>query len=206
MKNNTDPLFPDRFYHIYNRGINGEDLFKEDRNYPYFLSKYFEFVLPVVQIFAYCLLKNHFHILVRTRSEIVIRDHFAKKIKNAETLPIESLISRGFNSFFKSYSVTINQTYHRTGRLFEEPFLRIPVNDNTYLTTLIMYIHTNAAKHGFVDDFIDYPHSSYHIHLSNGPTKLERKQVIGWFGSQSQFIQMHQEYMEGGRDLDHYFL
>ena len=40
MKSNTEPLQPDTYYHIYNRGINKEDLFKEDRNYHYFLIKY----------------------------------------------------------------------------------------------------------------------------------------------------------------------
>lgn len=206
MKTNTDPLFPERYYHIYNRGINGQDLFKEEKNYSYFLQKYFKFVLPVANIFAYCLLKNHFHILLRVRTETEIREHCRDRVKEANVMPIEKLISKAFNSFFKSYSATINTTYHRTGRLFEEPFLRIPVNDNAYLTTLIMYIHTNAEKHGFVDDFSDYPFSSYRIHLSDDPTELERKDVIDWFGGRDTFERMHQTYGLGGRELDHYFL
>ncbi len=206
MKNNTDPLFPDPYYHIYNRGINGEDLFKEDRNYSYFLQKYFQFVLPVVQILAYCLLKNHFHFLIRVKSEKVIRDHFRSKVREVDEQPVEALISKAFNSFFKSYAVTINKTYHRTGRLFEEPFLRIPINDNSYLTTLLMYIHTNGQRHGFVEDFADYPHSSYHIHLNDQPTKIDRPEVLDWFGGKDNFIQMHKDYANHGRDLEHYFL
>lgn len=199
-------MFPERYYHIYNRGINGEDLFKEERNYPYFLQKYFKFVLPVAQIFTYCLLKNHFHILLRVRTEAEIREHYLGKVKKTDVMPIEALISKAFNSFFKSYSVTINTTYHRTGRLFEEPFLRIQVKDNTYLTTLIMYIHNNAVKHGFVEDVSCYPHSSYLVHLNDDPTELERKEVIEWFGGNDTFVQMHQNYGSEGRELDHYFL
>jgi hypothetical protein len=43
------PLLPEKFYHIYNRGINGEDLFKQERNYAYFLNKYANYLEPVVE-------------------------------------------------------------------------------------------------------------------------------------------------------------
>lgn len=49
------PLQPGRFYHIYNRGVNGENLFREDRNYRFFLDKYAYHVAPVVRTFAYAL-------------------------------------------------------------------------------------------------------------------------------------------------------
>ena len=69
MKLNIEPLQPDSFYHIYNRGINGENIFKQERNYSYFLKKYALYIEPVAETYAYCLLKNHFHLLIRTRSE-----------------------------------------------------------------------------------------------------------------------------------------
>jgi putative transposase len=69
MKKNTSPMQCGAFYHVYNRGINGEDLFKEARNYPYFLKLYAKYISPVAETYAYCLLKNHFHLLIRVRSE-----------------------------------------------------------------------------------------------------------------------------------------
>jgi hypothetical protein len=58
MKKNIELLEPDRIYHIYNRGINGENIFKEERNYRYFLEKYAKYIEPIADTFAYCLLKN----------------------------------------------------------------------------------------------------------------------------------------------------
>jgi len=60
-------LEPGRYYHIFNRGINGANIFLEERNFAYFLNLYAKHVEPVAEIFAYSLLRNHFHLLVRVR-------------------------------------------------------------------------------------------------------------------------------------------
>jgi hypothetical protein len=62
------PLQYDRYYHICNRGNNRENLFVEDRNYRHFLKLYARYVAPVADTYAYCLLKNHFHVLVRIKT------------------------------------------------------------------------------------------------------------------------------------------
>ena len=59
-------------YHIYNRGNNGEDLFREERNYSYFLNLFAEKVYPVVDIFSYCLMRNHFHLVIRVKQNVAI--------------------------------------------------------------------------------------------------------------------------------------
>ena len=75
MKKYTDPLLPEHFYHIFNRGINGEDLFKRERNYLFFLKRYAKYIEPIADTFAYCLLKNHFHFMIRTLdAETIIRN------------------------------------------------------------------------------------------------------------------------------------
>jgi putative transposase len=79
MKKNIELLEPDRIHHIYNRGINGENIFKEERNYRYFLEKYAKYIEPIADTFAYCLLKNHFHIAIRTKSEAEIVDFYVQK-------------------------------------------------------------------------------------------------------------------------------
>ena len=64
---NPIPLEPGRYYHIYNRGNNRENIFKEDRNYAYFLKLYAFHVGPIADTYAYCLLRNHFHLFVRVK-------------------------------------------------------------------------------------------------------------------------------------------
>jgi putative transposase len=220
MKKNIELLEPDCIYHIYNRGINGENIFKEERNYRYFLEKYAQYVEPIAETFAYCLLKNHFHIAIRTRSEADIIDfHVEKKTKildnvtnnvgrvpnpayvenvkileNSMDIKIPSasfIISKQFSNLFNSYAQSINKAHSRTGGLFEEPFRRILVDSDSYFTELIYYIHHNPQKHGFVKNFRAYPHSSYHAHLSNAMTRLRREEVWDWFGNKNEFEKFH---------------
>lgn len=195
--NLNSPLLPETFYHIYNRGINGEDLFKQERNYNYFLSKYTTYLEPVVETYAYCLLKNHFHLLIRVKDEYTLTQFYKEQNRNKEIKQglhnPDFIVSKQFAKLFSSYTQSINIATNRTGSLVETPFKRIEVKSELYLTNLIWYIHHNPQKHGFVNDFRDYPHSSYQAHLSNENTKLKRSEVIEWFGNSASFKSFHNE-------------
>jgi hypothetical protein len=64
---NQPPLSEGCTYHIYNRGTNGETLFRTQRNYLFFLQRYAATIQPVAETYAYCLMGNHFHLAIRTR-------------------------------------------------------------------------------------------------------------------------------------------
>src|SRR5713101_3495855 len=102
------PLQPGFYYHIYNRGNNREDLFREERNYRYFLRLYAKYTQPIADTFAYCLMRNHFHLLVR--------------IKETSPLLESREVSQHFSNLFNAYAKAVNNAYGRTGSLFEERF------------------------------------------------------------------------------------
>jgi len=62
-----------KYYHIYNRGNNREDLFSTPDNYLHFLRLYEKYILPVADTFAWVLMKNHFHLLVKVKEENEIK-------------------------------------------------------------------------------------------------------------------------------------
>ena len=64
-----EPLVYGRYYHIYNRGNNGEIIFRSEENYRFFLRQYGHYIEAVAATFAYCLLPNHFHFLIYIRSQ-----------------------------------------------------------------------------------------------------------------------------------------
>lgn len=196
MKKDTEPLEPDTYYHVYNRGINGETIFKEERNYAYFLEKYRDYVPKVAETYAYALLGNHFHFLIRTKSENEIMKGLNSK------KPIHQTISLQYSHLFNSHTQSINRQSERTGGLFETPFRRKPVKSDAYLSQLICYIHFNPQKHGFCDDFRHYPYSSYTAHLSQKGTRLNRNQVLDWFGGADLYKKFHEVNVDSSKISD----
>ena len=185
------PLQPGRFYHVFNRGVNGEDLFWEERNYRYFLEKYAHHVSPVAKTFAYALLPNHFHLLVQIR-----RTAGCNEGDQPEDLSTTQ-IARAFANLFSGYAKAINKAYGRTGSLFERPFQRIEVDSDRYFQHVVRYIHQNPERHDFVDDFRDWPHTSYASLQSGADTQLERRDVLDHFGGRDAVQQAHRAAAEG---------
>ena len=184
------PLEPGKYYHIFTRGNNQETIFPEERNYAYFLQLYRKHVSPVADTFAYCLLKNHFHFLVRIRETC----KSPQTCQVSETWQVSPAIaSRSFSNLLNAYSKSINKAYGRTGSLFQKPFRRLEVKSPHYFSRLVYYIHFNPQKHGFLTDFREWPHSSYHTFLQNKPTLLKRGEVLEWFGDKIWFENFHNQ-------------
>jgi REP element-mobilizing transposase RayT len=184
------PLHPGQYYHIYNRGNNRENVFREERNYPYFLKLYAKYIEPIAETYAYCLLRNHFHFLVRIKDE--------KDLTGFENLSglNPSGLSQPFSNLFNAYARAFNKAYQRTGALFQRPFGRIHVASNAHLIQLVTYIHQNPQKHGFVTDFRDWPYTSYHALLSRQPTRLKRDEVLTWFEGAKHFADTHRQTID----------
>lgn len=183
------PLAYNCYYHIYNRGNNRENLFKEERNYRHFLKLYAKHIEPIADTFAWCLLPNHFHLLVRVKSEDEIAH--IKTLKVLETFRV-STPSQHFSNLFNAYTKSINKAYQRSGGLFEHPFGRKPVKSDAYFTQLVIYIHQNPQRHSLIDDFRDWPYSSYHTLFSSQTTRLKREVVIDWFDGMQNIVAQHQ--------------
>ena len=201
---NPPPLEYGAFYHIYNRGTNGEDLFPEDRNYSYFLDRYAHYVEPVAETYAYCLLKNHFHVLIRTRVPEEQEAYWSTARHEKSPFRLASP-SRQLGRLFSSYAMAINAALRRSGSLFDHPFHRKRVATDAYYRRLVVYIDRNAQHHGFVDDFREWTYSSYGAICSAAPTRLERDIVLEWFGGAEAFADAHATEPDG-EDLSAYVL
>ena len=183
-------LYPDKFYHIYNRGNNREIIFPKDFNYSYFLKKYNQFCSALFETYAYCLMPNHFHIAIQVKSEQEIVRQIqtserssVKKLKN-EKLTDELLthfISKEVNHFFVAFAKAINKQENRVGSLFQQRFKHDEIDSTEYLINTIRYIHLNPVKHQFVKSVEDWNHSSYHQlteHINQTDAVLETASVL----------------------------
>jgi len=194
-----EPLVPGEYYHIYNRGNNRENLFRVERNYDYFMRLYAKYISPLAVTFAFCLLRNHFHLLVQ-----ILELEALRAIRPFVSIEeAQDYISLQFANWFGTYTKAFNKAYGRSGNLFMRPFKRKRVDSDRYFQQLIIYIHHNPQTHGLVTDFRAWPYSSYGILTSDRKTTVRRTEVLTWFDGLQPFVAAHQIAANEGamRDL-----
>jgi len=175
------------YYHIFNHANGDDNLFREEKNYDFFLQKYHQHIDPIADTIAWCLMKNHFHLLVKIKSEADFLSTFPK-FKTLERLEDQSkFISKQFSNFFSSYSQAFNKVYQRRGSLFIKNFKRKEINNHQYLQQVILYIHLNPVKHGFVRRGNDWAHSSFTSFYQEQATL-----AYHLFGDENSYLSAHQ--------------
>jgi len=132
-------------YHIMLRGINKQSIFHEDQDRVKFLSTLDRYKqVSNYQLFGYCLMTNHIHLLIKENDE-----------------PVSNVIKR----ISSSYVFWYNQKYNRTGHLFQERYRSEVVDNESYLLTVLRYIHQNPVKAGLCKNLQNYRWSSYNDYL-----------------------------------------
>lgn len=179
-----------KFYHVYNRSVDRKPLFKSKNNYIYFLKRYDEYLLEYVDTYAYCLLGNHFHLLILIK-DLTTFQKLSNLQSNKEQKSAHDIVSHQFKKFFQSYAMAFNKQQDRIGTLFQTPFKRVLVENHKYIENTITYIHKNPEHHGLVDDFREWEWSSYHRILIDKVSKLKKKEVLAIYDSKEKFKESH---------------
>ena len=188
------PLEPNKYFHVYNRSNGNEKMFLNSEHYHFFLRKYREHLTPVVDTFCYCLMSNHFHLLIRVKDEAeinklqILQEHQSLK-------PAHLIVSKKFSNFFSSYSQAFNKQQNRTGSLLQKNFRRKAVDSERYLYQLIHYIHSNPVRANLVEKPDDWRFSSYQELISPEATFLERREVLDLFADIDNFKRVHSRSM-----------
>ena len=118
----NSPLLPGVYYHLYNHAVGDENLFRRHKNYLFFLEKYTRHIHPVAHTYAYCLMPNYFHLLVRIRTEEEIAAYHCE-LKRKAALPSNefdyfTFVMQQFSNLCNSYAKAFNLRFDRRGALF----------------------------------------------------------------------------------------
>lgn len=176
------------YYHIYNRGVAKQDIFSTERDYQTYLYFLKEYLLPPkhpslkrsekptprrkqvschgeIQLLAYCLMPNHFHLL----------------IKNLTERGMEKFM-RGFGT---SYSGYFNRTYDRVGPLYQGTYKAVLIETDEQLLYVSKYIHRNPHKLLAKETPLqDYSFSSYINYLGKRKQEwLNTQEILSFFST-----------------------
>lgn len=140
---------------------------------------------------------NHFHFLVSIKTERELENAWKKKYSSdndrRSLCPTQhqNFVIGQFSHLLNGYTQAYNKMYKRKGSLFFRSFKREEITDDAYLTSVIIYIHRNPVRHGFVKKCDDWKWSSYNSILSEKPTLLKRREILSWFGNCKEFVEAH---------------
>ena len=154
------------YYHIYNRGNAKQDVFLDEQDFSFFLLRLRESLFPennrgdrriplpknAFSLVSYCLMSNHFHLLIRPNIDI----------------PTSKLLLK----VCTSYSIYFNKKYNRVGHIFQDQFKQIRIHNDNYLLWLSAYIHHNPTVAGLVTDPKHYQWSSHAEYLDTDKKEI----------------------------------
>ena len=177
----------DNFYHVYNRGVEKRTIYEDKKDYEVFLEILTYYLIPdkkwpieifsrkpqvkishSVSLLCYCLMPNHFHLLLKQKKKEGI-----KSLMHAAGI---------------TYSKYFNKKYDRVGSLFQGRFKAKLVETDEYLLQLSKYIHLNPEEF-YKKPIVSYPYSSYRFYVDGGPKDfIDTKTVLSYFSDKHKHL------------------
>ena len=174
--------YPDAIYHIMSRGDRREDIFLDDVDRQDFLKTLAEACQKTgFQVHAYCLMRNHFHLVVET--------------------PNANLVA-GMRWLLSAYTIRLNHRHKLFGHVFSGRYKALPVESsgNGYLRTACDYVHLNPARAGLLkpeERLLAYPWSSLVWYLAapeHRPQWIRVNRLLGEHGIQEDTAQGREQF------------
>jgi len=187
-------------YHIYNQGNNKRVIFFKEENYLFFLKKIKIYISPYADIIAWCLMPNHFHLMIYVRELIRPKPSDTVTLSHGVTPPKHRSFNDSIGIMLRSYTRAINKQEGFSGKLFREKTKAecinchkgitpsfITQNESTKITYKIPekqypqvcfnYIHQNPVKARFVKNACDWNYSSAKDYSNLRKGKLINKKL-----------------------------
>lgn len=161
-------------YHVMLRGINHQQIFFDAEDHSKYLQLLYDYkAVCGYQLYAYCLMGNHIHLLIKEGKA-----------------GLEEIFKRIGCKFVYWYNIK----YERSGPLFQDRFKSEPVEDDAYLLTVLRYIHQNPVKAGLCKEPEEYLYSSYGGYIKVG-TMVDRDFILELLPL-SEFIRFNHEWAQ----------
>ena len=189
------------YFHVYNRGNAKQEIFLNPEDYRFFISRLRMNIFPKeddsfriiklpensFSLIGYCLMPNHFHLLIRQDSDI----------------PTSKLITK----VCTSYSMFFNKKYDSVGHVFQDRFKQVLIEDNEYLKWLSCYIHQNPKVGGLTKRLEDYRWSSYDYYIKGvGDIPCESQIILDQFKDKNEyerFVDESYKIIKDNKDMEH---
>ncbi len=185
----------EQIYHLFTRVSGNEMIFLKDKNYPYFLNQISKYLLPFLDIYAYCLLPKQFSLFVCFHSQSQICKNLNIEEKELSKDQEHKFLMQPVSNLLNSYAKAYNKMYQRKGALFVDFVKREKLDDEEGLKDIFRSIHQLPTQNQLVKNISDWKYSSYKAYFqSTKPTKLNRNLMTGFFENHSDYVEFHKKF------------
>ena len=187
-------LSPKKFYHFIYYNEN-EKLFGQEKNYQFFLNKYFYYFQPIAETFAYCLLPNGFEILLKTKEEKDFSSFFNFEIAGNNSKFYEKFISKyinqQFDNLFIDYQNEYNSIFGEKKLFFEKNIEIKSIQTKEDFTNTVKNIHLKPINLNLAKNIEEWEFSSYNSFFAEEEPLIKIKTIIDYFGNIYKFRDFH---------------
>ena len=171
-RNIVKPYISHAFYHVYNRGASRQTIFRDEDDYRYFLSLLREWVRSdcekgdvTLQVIAYCLMSNHFHLVLRQLDD-------------------EHAMTRLIHAVCTKYSMYFNRKYKHSGHVFQSIYRAKHIDEERYLLHSTRYVHLNPLR-----SYVFYEWSSYreYVGLEAPSDIIDTSYIMDIYGTKEEY-------------------
>ncbi|MBN9312990.1 MAG: hypothetical protein BGO40_10515 [Chryseobacterium sp. 39-10] len=183
----------EQIYHLYTRVSGNESVFRHQKNYDYFLSQFSKYLLPYLDVFAYCLVPQRFSFLVCFKSKNEILENLGNDDQVFTKEEEHKFLMKPLSNLLNSYAKAYNKMYNRKGALFMDYVRRENIDDDETLKNTFREIHKIPMLNQLTTNIEDWIHSSYHAYKNpEKPTKISRQLMMDYFDDIEDFVKFHQ--------------
>jgi REP element-mobilizing transposase RayT len=182
MSTPPKPYFKNTYHHLYNRGVNKQKIFFDDKDYLFFLRRLGEYKEKYkISVLSYCLMPNHYHLFVKQLTQ-------------------KHKVGKFIGDLTNSYTKATNKRYNRSGVLFAGPNKSILIKNQNYFIWLVKYILMNPVEAGLVSKPEEWRYSSARDFYGFRNGKLpDKKEILSQFHS----IEHFKSFIESKDDFDY---
>ncbi|QBO58657.1 transposase [Chryseobacterium salivictor] len=181
-----------QIYHLFTR-VNGNELiFRKEDNYVYFLKQISKYLLPYLEIYAYCLVSQRLSLLVRFRPQNEIFNNLDLPERELSAEEEHKFLMQPVSNLLNSYSKAYNKMFQRKGALFIDYIKREKVDEEEQLKDIFKGIHQIPLQHRLAKSSEEWKYSSFNAYLvQNKPTKVSINFMMEFFENTQDLIKFH---------------
>ncbi len=184
---------PNKYFHIYQKAENGYNLFPSEEAQEIFFNALHKIINPYAKLMGYCLLPDHYHLLIKVKDEIYQRRGFPG---------ISQLLTLSLRKFIRNYNLWLDREFGIKKKLLRSLPQIVQIQGEEKFKEILAGIHLNPLYHKLTTNPLNYIWSSYQSIINKSSQNLNFEDVIKHYGNAIEFKEFHYKPLNWSKSFE----